>query len=215
MTQTIPADYKQIELGEIPEEWDKVELKKYIDIIKVCLDELYSKEKFLFENNLCERCLVFRLAHHLQIIFNKEYSAEGYFVDCDYNSSCYYDEGGGEPKRSSGKPIPNYDEVRGEPKRRGGKLIPNQISGKAKKRFIDIIVHKRKSGSGSNLICFEIKKWNNYRAEGMKKDENNLAVLTSQYGYSFGFYLIFGKTEKDLKLYVFKGSKKLVVKIYE
>lgn len=196
-TQTIPADYKQIELGETPEEWDKVELKKYIDIIKVCLDELYSKEKYLFENNLCERCLVFRLAHHLQIIFNKKYSAEGYFVDCDYNSSCYYDEGGGEPKR------------------RGGKLIPNQISGKIKKRFIDIIVHKRESGSNSNLICFEIKKWNNCIAERMKKDENNLAVLTSYYGYSFGFYLIFGKAEKDLKLYVFKGSKKLVVKIYE
>lgn len=194
-TQTIPAGYKQTELGIIPGEWNEIELIKYIDIIKVCLDELYSKEKFLFDNNLCERCLVFRLAHHLQIIFNKEYSAERYFIDCDYNSSCYYDE-----------------ERR---KRRGGKPIPNQISGKTIKRFIDIIVHKRESGSDSNLICFEIKKWNNYTAEGMKKDKNNLAVLTSQYGYSFGFYLIFGKTEKDLKLYVLKGSKKLVVKIYE
>ena len=196
-TQTIPVDCKQIELGVIPEEWDEVKLIKYTDIVKVCLDELYSKEKFIFDNNLCERCLVFRLAHHLQIIFNKEYSAEGYFVDCDYNSSCNYDEGRGEPKRSSGKPI------------------PNQISGNTKKRFIDIIVHKRESGSDSNLICFEIKKWNNCTAEGMKKDKNNLAVLTSQYGYSFGFYLIFGKVKKDLKLYVFKGSKKLVVKIYE
>lgn len=196
-TQTISAGYKQIELGVIPEEWDEVRLIKYIDIIKACLDELYSKEKFLFNNNLCERCLVFRLAHHLQIIFNKEYSAEEYFVDCDYNSSCYYDEGSRERKR------------------RGEKPIPDQISGKIKKRFIDIIVHKRESGSDSNLICFEIKKWNNCKVEGMKKDKNNLAVLTSQYGYSFGFYLIFGKAEKDLKLYVFKGSKKLVVKIYE
>jgi len=196
-TQTIPAGYKQIELGVIPEEWDEVKLIKYTDIIKVCLDELYIKEKFLFDNNLCERCLVFRLAHHLQIIFNKVYSAERYFIDCDYNSSCYYDEGRGELKRSSGKPI------------------PNQIIKKTKKRFIDIIVHKRESGSDSNLICFEIKKWNNCTVEGMKKDKNNLAVLTSQYGYSFGFYLIFGKAEKDLKLYVFKGSKKLVVKIYE
>ena len=196
-TQTIQAGYKQIELGAIPEEWDEVKLIKCIDIIKFCLDELYSKEKFLFDNNLCERCLVFRLAHHLQIIFNKEYSAEGYFVDWDYNSSCNYDEGRGELKRSSGKPI------------------PNQISKKSKKRFIDIIVHKRESESDSNLICFEIKKWNNCTVEGMKKDKNNLAVLTSQYGYSFGFYLIFGKAEKDLKLYVFKGSKKLVVKIYE
>lgn len=196
-TRTIPAGYKQTELGAIPEEWDEVKLIKYIDIIKVCLDELYSKEKFIFDNDLCERCLVFRLAHHLQIKFNKDYFAEGYFVDCDYNSSCY------------------YDEVSREQKRRGGKPISNKISGKTKKRFIDIIVHKRESGSDSNLICFEIKKWNNCAAEGMKKDKNNLAVLTSQYGYSFGFYLIFGEAEKDLKLYVFKGSKKLMVKIYE
>ena len=196
-TQTIQAGYKQIELGAIPEEWDEVKLIKCIDIIKVCLDELYSKEKFLFDNNLCERCLVFRLAHHLQIIFNKEYSAEGYFVDCDYNSSCNYDEGRGDLKRSSGKPI------------------PNQLSKKSKKRFIDIIVHKRESESDSNLICFEIKKWNNCTVEGMKKDKNNLAVLTSQYGYSFGFHLIFGEVERDLKLYVFKGNKEVEVKIYE
>jgi len=196
-TQTIPAGYKQIELGVIPEEWDEIELIKYIDIIKICLDELYSKEKFLFDNNLCERCLVFRFAYYLQIILNKEYFADGYFVDCDYNSSCYYDKGSGESKR------------------KGGKIIPNQKSGKIKKRFIDIIVHKRDRESDSNLICFEIKKWNNCAVEAMKKDENNLVVLTSQYGYSFGFYLIFGKAEKDLKLYVFKGNTKTLVKIYE
>ena len=193
----IKKGYKKIKLGVLPEEWDEAELKRYIVFIKVCLDELYSKEKFLFDNNLCERCLVFRLAHHLQIKFNKDYFTERYFVDCDYNSSCYYDEG------------------RRERKRRSGKLVPDQRIGKIKKRFIDIIVHKRESGRDSNLICFEIKKWNNCTAEGMKKDKNNLAVLTSQYGYSFGFYLILGKAEKDLKLYVFKGSKKLVVKIYE
>lgn len=190
----IKKGYKQTELGVIPEDWEGAELKKYIVFIKVCLDKLYSKEKFLFSNNLCERCLVFRLAHHLQIKFNKDYFAERYFVDCDYNSSYYYNEVSREGKRRSGKPV------------------PNQINGKIKKRFIDIIVHKRGSGSDSNLICFEIKKWNNCTAEGMKKDKNNLAVLTSQYGYSFGFHLIFGKVERDLKLYVFKGNKEVEVK---
>lgn len=193
----IKEGFKKTELGVIPEEWGEAELKKYIVFIKVCLDELYSKEKFLFDNDLCERCLVFRLAHHLQIKFNKDYFTERYFVDCDYNSSCYYDEGSRERKR------------------RGGKPVPDHIIGKIKKRFIDIIVHKRESGSDSNLICFEIKKWNNCTAEGMKKDKNNLAVLTSRYGYSFGFHLIFGEVERDLKLYVFKGSKELEVKIYE
>ncbi len=194
---TIKKGYKQTEVGVIPDDWDEAKLKKYIVFIKVCLDELYSKEKFLFDNDLGERCLVFRLAHHLQIKFNKDYFTERYFVDCDYNSSCY------------------YDEVRRKWKRRGGKPVPDQIIGKIKKRFIDIIVHKRESGSNSNLICFEIKKWNNCTAEKMKKDKNNLAVLTSQYGYSFGFHLIFGEVERDLKLYVFKGNKEIEVKIYE
>jgi len=193
----IKKGYKQTEIGVIPEDWDEAELKKYIVFIKVCLDKLYSKEKFLFSNDLCERCLVFRLAYHLQIVFNKEYSTEGYFVDCDYNSSCYYDEG------------------RGKPRRRGGKPVPDQISKRTKKRFIDIIVHKRGSINDSNLICFEIKKWNNCTAEGMEKDKNNLAVLTSQYSYSFGFHLIFGEVKEDLKLCVFNGSEKLEVNIYE
>ena len=117
------------------------------------------------------------------------YPDEGYFVDCDYNSSCY------------------YDESRGEWTNRNGKPIINQKTGEIKKRFIDMIVHKREKNSGSDFICFEIKKWDNCSADGFKKDENNLRVLTSEYGYQFGFHIIFGKIKARTKVRVFRGNK--------
>ena len=78
---------------------DNQELNKYINIIKECLDELY-KEELLFRGNLSERCVAFRFAYFLQKKFEGEY-----FVDCDYNSSTYFDEESGEWKRRNGKPI--------------------------------------------------------------------------------------------------------------
>jgi hypothetical protein len=56
-------------------------LSKYIFLIKKVLNVLYAEENELFEDNLCERAIVFRFAYHLQN------EMEGYWVDCDYNSS--------------------------------------------------------------------------------------------------------------------------------
>ena len=191
MKTEIATKFKKIENGTIPEGWDAKELKKFLDFIKKSLDELYNNDIDLFANNLCERCLVFRFAHYLQNDFGREY-----FVDCDYNSSCYYDE---QLKRWV---------------RRNGKPIPNQKNGKIKKRFIDVIIHKR-GFDNSDLICFEIKKWNNCTRKGIKKDENNLKVLTTYYGYSFGFHIILGKVKNKIKVKVFKGDKIVDIKLFQ
>lgn len=169
----------------IPANWDEQSLRKYVDIIKTCLEELYTNEKKLFANNLCERCIAFRFAYHLQNEFNHEYAnqVKKYFVDCDYNNSSYYDAKSGELKTKSGKLIG------------------------AVKRFIDIIVHNRNDSGKAGLICFEIKKWNNMRPNTKDKDENNLKILTSKYSYDFGFHLIFGKKRDKVKLKVFKGEE--------
>jgi hypothetical protein len=174
----------QAEIGCIPIEWDELGLRKYIGYIKECLEKIYENEKDLIENNLCERCLVFRFAHHLQNKFNSANNNENYFVDCDYNSSCYYDDNENKWTRCNGKPI----------------LDQNQ--GEITKRFIDIIVHKRDAYSNTDLLCFEVKKWNNCTKSGIKKDENNLKILTSQYRYVFGFHLIFGKKKEETELRV-------------
>lgn len=156
--------------------------------IKKCLEKLYGVDLDLFNRNkdkgLCERCMVFRFAHYLQNVFCD------YFVDCDFNSSVVNGQ------RMSGKPITGSN------------------GGKTKKRFIDIIIHKRMAENNSDFICFEIKKWNNcnQKVKGVKssaKDKNNLCVLTKEYGYKYGFYLIFGKTKPETRWTIFQNGRPL------
>lgn len=182
-----------ININDIPADWDKNELSVYLRYILSILMHLYQNEYSLFENNLCERCISFRFAHLLQNIFNTGTGNTKYFVDCDYNSSFYYDETCRQWVKRTGKPI------------------LDQNSGKLTKRFVDIIVHQRKYEQPSDLICFEIKKWNNCTKEGAHKDINNLIQLTSHYGYSFGFHLVFGKQLSETKLRIVKENKSLLI----
>lgn len=147
-------------------------------LIKHCIRQLYFIDHELFTRNsgqgLSERCLVFRLAHYLQNIFDNIY-----FVDCDFNSSS------ADGRLRDGKQIMNPD-------------------GTITRRFVDIIVHKRLTdGRDSDFICIEIKKWNNLGLVGIRKDENNLRVLTSIYGYRFGFHIFLGETMRDTKWTIF------------
>ena len=166
---------------------NKDDLTRYKFYIKDCLSCLYRNESILFDSNLSERCMVFRFAYLLQKKFDKVYKQTNrYFVDCDYNSSVFY----------MGK----------KSKRKQGKQITDWNSGKQVKRFIDIIIHRRNKENADNLICFEIKKWNNKKKEGLKKDENNLKILTSQYGYKFGFHIILEKQKDKVQLKAFKNG---------
>ncbi|MFA5934582.1 MAG: hypothetical protein WC827_01710 [Candidatus Paceibacterota bacterium] len=54
------------------------EIKKRINN---ALDRLYDVDQFIIDNDLCERCINFRFALHLQNNFPE------YFVDCEYNKS--------------------------------------------------------------------------------------------------------------------------------
>jgi hypothetical protein len=179
--KNIPKDRKQVKLEEVR------------NMINECLNRLYKKDSELFKKNggrgISERGIVFRFAHYLQQEIDKKYP--GYFVDCDYNSSVYFDENGNKIKKS-GKRI----------------LVPN-IPGAETKRFIDIIVHKRTANASENIICFEIKKWNNSNRKAREKDINNLKQLTSTYNYKYGFYLIFEKSRNNIKCAVFEEGKEI------
>lgn len=165
------------------------DLRTYQELIHASLEVLYSMEAPLFENNLCERCINFRFAHHLQNLLSRSENNSRYFVDCDYNSSAYFDKKLGAWTRRNGKPI------------------RDQIDGQITKRFIDIIVHKRETHQETDLICFETKKWNNCTDEGVAKDYNNLIRLTSQYGYYYGFHLTFGKTLQTTRILTYENGK--------
>lgn len=161
------------------------------ELVKECLTQLYSQDMAILRRNngrgVCERSIVFRFAHYLQ---NR---TTDYFVDCDFNSSFEFSvgpQGVVIAKERDAKPIQNTD----------GSVTP---------RFVDIIVHKRDHNVQSNLICFEIKKWNNTRREEVNKDKNNLRVMTSRYGYIYGFQISLHKERAKTKWTIFKDGRSL------
>ncbi len=166
------------------------QLNDFLQIIKDILDQLYNNESNFFEEDLCERAIVFRFAYQLQKYFEPYW----YYVDCDYNSSCFYDEETGERKGQKWKPIQNLETW--------------EITG----RFVDIIVHKRslptnwQDSSISDLICFECKKRDNKKNNWIKKDMNNLKVLTHNYGYKYWFHLIFGQNKEKCEINIYQNG---------
>jgi len=164
------------EWKENMQNWTEIKWK-----IVNALNKLYREDECLFTRNngrgLAERCIVFRFAHDLQNEF------DDYSVDCDFNSASVNSQD------VSGKPITNSD----------GWTVTN--------RFIDIIIHKRtREPNSNNLICFEIKKWDNRKRESIEKDKNNLRALTCgyEYGYQYCFHIIIGKTIDRTTIEIFE-----------
>lgn len=167
------------------------------DLVRECLMELYDKDDSILRRNrgkgICERSIVFRFAHYLQNCIDNENNGDDnkYWVDCDFNSSFEND----------------FDNVRGAwGREREGKPLENE-DGSTTKRFVDIIVHRRDFQRQNDLICFEIKKWNYTKADDIKKDRNNLRVLTSQYEYLYGFHIIIHPNWRDTEWTIFYDGR--------
>lgn len=132
---------------------------------------------------LFERSLCERCINHKFAIYLeqsfKEYCDSGYFVDCEYNKSHI-----------------------------GRKTNPKRASN-LNGNYIDIIITKRDGNFNNDLVCFEVKKWNNYN-DG-EKDRKNLIILTrgDRFDYDFGFYIIFGKTREDTQIEVYRKGKRI------
>ena len=164
-------------------------LESQKEIIRNALNRLYEVDDFLFHRNnekgVGERAIGFRFALHLQSFY------PDYFVDCDFDSSYSY--------------VRNEDgSVTGSENH--GKLLTD-MNGNVNGLYVDIIVHKRDYGEHNDLICFELKKWNQNRTSGVANDFNKLQQMTSDYGYYFGFHLIFGKTKVETRYTIFQNGK--------
>ena len=162
-------------------------------VIKECLNDVYTTDSDILERNngkgVCERSIVFRLAYYLQ---NK---IPDFFVDCDFNSSYHghFENGDLIWQQRQGKPIENQD-------------------GTTTERFVDIIIHKRHNfqnneSNTSDFLCFEIKKWNNYDKAQIEKDKNNLCIMTSRYGYVYGFFISIHKVKTKTSWTIFQHGR--------
>jgi|AntAceMinimDraft_9_1070365.scaffolds.fasta_scaffold87638_2 hypothetical protein len=156
------------------------------------LDEIKGKvqnalNKFYKNDSfLVEKKLCERCLVHRVAVYLENEKFPDYFIDCEYNKSHL---------NKSSKP----------------KRVSN-LNG----NFIDIIITKRDDNHQNNLVCFEIKRWINYHKRD--KDIENLEILTrgNRFGYSFGFYIIFGKNKEKTKIETYiKGNKKEEFKLVD
>lgn len=136
--------------------------------------------KAFYKNDsfLIENKLCERCLVHRVAVYLENERFSDYFIDCEYNKS--HLNRNSEPKRASN---PNGN-------------------------FIDVIISKRDGNYQNDLICFEIKRWDNYHERN--KDRENLRILTKgdRFGYNYGFYIILGKSKEKTKIEIYsKGNK--------
>lgn len=159
--------------------------------IQKCAQKLYKKDKDLFKGGLCERSLMFRLAHYLQEEF------KNYFVDCEFNKLCFKEN------------------------MSGNKMMPDPITGDLKRIFVDIIIHKRNSDLNDNCICLELKRTRRYMendihrlkimtsADGFKHEDKEYV-----FNYDFGFFILLPKHEKGAEIHIVQnGEIKEVIRV--
>ena len=178
--------------------YENASLSDVKELVKDCLTSLYDTDEgdgHLFEihsKGIAERCLVFRFAYYLQS------SISDFVVDCDYNSSFVVLTDpvtkGRSVSRNDGKPITDRQ-------------------GTDKKRFVDIIVHRRNDDPNDDFLCFETKKWNNYPKSKWDKDFSNLEQLTKRgrrtFQYKYGCFILFGPTQETTRWKIFERGRSI------
>lgn len=146
-------------------------------IVESVIDQFNEKESYLLERDVSERCICARFARYLETKVSSVDSYSEYVADVEYNRGA------------------NENEY--EPKR-----FPDS----QKTSTVDLAVHKRGYNHSvhhhgernvvgfSNLICIEMKKYNNSpkTIEAIELDKNRLKVMTyvsSFFGYTIGFMI--------------------------
>lgn len=141
------------------------------------------------------------IAHKFAQYLEVQTFCSGYFVDCEYNRAYSARNGGIRTKKVTSK------------------------DGNS----IDIVVTKRNDNPEDDLVCFEVKKWNNADGQyGFEEDRQKLRILTGNqnainkntgeilvddfgqpycFNYQFGFFIIFGPNRENVVMEKFFRDK--------
>ena len=128
---------------------------------------------------LFDKGLCERCILHRFAVYLERQNFKDYHVDCEYNKSHL------------------------------GKITTNKRVSNINGNYIDIIITKRDANPHNDLICLEVKKWNNY--DNRDKDRENLEILTGgvKFDYDYGFYIIFGKILNKTKVEIYENGELL------
>lgn len=165
-----------------------MDLDKITANIDKALEEFTKEDKYLLENNACERSMAHRIACFLENGF------PGYDVDCEYNINIE-SESGKKCIYMIEEEIKKHKETR-------------NITERDFRVFPDIIIHERGVNS-KNLVVFEIKKEESTVPEEFDKfklekytDQNNPDGLK----YKYGVFVKLMKNGRHIKQYYSNGN---------
>ncbi|MBQ9313686.1 MAG: hypothetical protein IJ220_01605 [Clostridia bacterium] len=166
-----------------------MELDEIMKIVNSTLDLLYKNEKYLFENDVSERNLVFHFSRYFCLLLEKNNKYKEYSVDCEYNRNSFNER--------------KYKELIYEKKKH--KINP------------DFILHERGSNN-NNILAIEFKKNSNNNNSQINRDYWKLKGLTNELGvykYKLGLFIRFGIRRDKVIIKAFINGKEKIRKMGE
>ena len=151
--------------------------KEILEYIKAMLNELYSRDQFLLDNNVTERSITHRMGMYLQQLLSNLFD-----VDCEYNrmgkqdtDGLYLTDGDYFAKTVclSGEKVSDESDV-------GSRVYP------------DIIVHKR--GTAENIMIIEVKITGKFG--DIKHDYDKLKAYKEDLNYKFAYFIQLHKNKE-------------------
>jgi hypothetical protein len=160
------------------------ELKSKIDLV---LNKLYKNEIYLFEHNLCERCINYKFALYLEELFSKYY-----FVDSEYNRA-YSKRNGGVGTKKITTQYGNYVDI-----------VITKRDDNPDHDFVCFEIKKWNNEGGEIAIEEDRNKLRILTGNKLPTDKESNQLLKNDDGdyycfnYKFGVLIIYAQTREDV-----------------
>lgn len=171
-----------------------MDLKIIQQKINAALDELYKYDIYLFENDLCERCINYRFAKYLEI-----QNFNNYYVDCEYNRAYSKRNGGIRTKKITTKDG-NYVDI-----------VITKRNNDVDDDLACFEIKKWNNSEGENGFKLDRLKLSILTGNRLPTDISSGEILKDEDGdnycfsYKFGFFIIFSLTRKEVKIEIFNN----------
>jgi hypothetical protein len=153
-----------------------------VELERIKLKIINALNKF-YSNDyiLLKEKLCERCLVHRIAIYLEQEKFPEYFIDCEYNKS-------------------HLNQT---------SITKNVINKNG--NYIDIIITKRDNNPKNDLVCFEVKRWNNYN--GRPNDRDKLKELTKgdKFGYDYGFYIILNNCKDKTIIEVYSKGEQVEI----
>lgn len=160
--------------------------------IDTALDELYKNDIYLFEHDLCERCVNHKFASYLEM-----QKFEDYYIDCEYNRAYSKQNGGIRTKKITTKDG-NYVDI-----------VVTKRNNNADDDLVCFEVKKWNSNDGEKGFDLDRLKLKILTGKKLPIDIKSGDILEDENGenycfnYKYGFFIIFGPTRDEVKIELF------------